>query len=70
MPQDLTPKVIESFDDEYFERDTGKLRRVTKVRFRLGDLGPFTEEFDKDRFTEAELRERMTRKADTLRSYT
>lgn len=70
MPQDLTPRVVESRDDEYFERDTGKLRRVTIVRYRLGELGPFTEEFDRDKFTEAELRQRMTAKADTLRSYT
>ena len=70
MPQDLTPRVIESTDTEYYERDTGKLRRVTTVTYRLGELGPFREEFERDAFTEQELRQRMQRKADTLRSFT
>jgi topoisomerase IA-like protein len=70
MPQDLTPRVIESRDDERWEQDTGKLRRYTIVRYRLGDFGPFTEEFDRDKFSESELRQRMAAKADTLRNYT
>lgn len=70
MPIDLTPRIVESSDTEYFERDTGKLRRVTTVTYRLGELGPFREEFDKETFNESELRQRMQRKADTLRSFT
>lgn len=70
MAADLTPRVIDSRDDEYFDRDTGKLRRVTTVTYRLGDLGPFREEFDRDAFTDTELRQRMDRKASTLRGFT
>ena len=70
MPQDLTPRLLESTDTEYYERDTGKLRRVTTVTYRLGEFGPFREEFERDAFTESELRRRMDAKAATLRSFT
>ena len=70
MPQDLTPRVVESRDEEYFERDSGKLRRVTVVTYRLGELGPFREEFEREMFTEYELQQRMDKKAATLRRFT
>lgn len=70
MPQELTPRVIDSTDSEFYERDTGRIRRVTIVTYRLGELGPFREEFDRDTFTESELRRRMQAKADTLKPFT
>ena len=68
MTQDLTPRVIEASDVDTFDRDTGRVRRYTVITYRLGELGPFREEFEHGSFTEAELRERMQRKAATLRS--
>jgi hypothetical protein len=70
MAVDLTPRVIESTDSEYFERDTGRLKKTVIVTYRLGELGPFREEFDRETFSERELRERMQRKAEILKPFT
>jgi len=69
MATDLTPRVLEARDSEYYERDSGKLRRVTIVTFKLGDHGPFRAEFDQDGFTESALRDAMSKKADALRAF-
>jgi hypothetical protein len=66
---DLTPKVIESFDEPGFERDTGKVIRKTVVRYRLGELGPFRAEFNTETFTDAELDRVMQDKAAALRRF-
>jgi len=70
MPQELTPRVIESTDSDVWDPVTQKLRRITTVTYRLGDLGPFREEFDRETFSEAALRERMDKKRATLRPFT
>jgi hypothetical protein len=70
MPQELTPRVIDTYDHDVFDRDSQKVRRITVVTYRLGDFGPFREEFEAGAFTEFELRDRMRRKADTLKPFT
>ena len=70
MSADLTPRVIDSTDSERFDPDTGKLIRFTLITYRLGDLGPFREEFKTSEFTERELRARMEAKAAILKPFT
>lgn len=54
MPE-LTPRVIDASDVTIYERGSGKNREVTRVRYMLGDLGPFTAEFERGKFTETDL---------------
>lgn len=70
MPKDLEPRVFESYDHDTFDRDSGKVKRITVVSYRLGEFGPFREEFETGTLTEYELRDRMRRKADTLKPFT
>lgn len=69
MAADLTPRVIESIDTTIFTRQTGRVRRVTRVTYMLGDLGPFVVDVDFDTFSEFALREAMERKAAALRNF-
>jgi len=70
MAQELTPRVIETYDHDVFDRDSQKVRRVTVVQYRLGEFGPFREEFEQGTFSEYELRARMEKKRDTLKPFT
>jgi len=67
---ELTPRITETFDDERYDPERRIIRRVTVVTFKLGELGPFREEFAADELTEAELRRRVTRRLDALRNFT
>jgi len=69
MAADLTPKVITVQDVDTFDRDNGRVLHLVQVTYRLGDFGPFREEFDRAAFTESELRTRMSKRADTLRPF-
>jgi len=70
MTADLTLRIVDMHDDERFERDSQTLKRLTVVTYRLGMFGPFREEFDRDKFTETELRVRAEAKAAALRNIT
>ena len=70
MPKELEPRIYESYDHDTFDRDTGKVKRMTVVSYRLGELGPFREEFEVGTLTEYELRERMRRRAESLKPFT
>lgn len=69
MAQDLTPKVIDVQDVDTYDRDSGRVKRITQITYRLGEFGPFREEFERDQFTETELRLRMSRRADTIKPF-
>lgn len=63
---DLTPKVIEAADTTIYERGTGQSRQITRVTYMLGPLGPFVEEFERDRFSDTELQLRIDAKRRAL----
>jgi hypothetical protein len=46
MAEDLTPKIIQSYDSAQFEPG-GRVREVTVIRYMLGHFGPFEHVFDR-----------------------
>ena len=48
MPEDLTPKIIQTYDSAQFE-PSGRTRETTVVRYMLGPFGPFEHTFDRAR---------------------
>jgi hypothetical protein len=69
MMADLTPKVISSTDTIIYERGSEKSRAVTRTRYMLGELGPFTVDIDVDRFTDSTLRDAMLEKQRALQPH-
>lgn len=67
---DLTPKVIEASDTTIYERGSGKNREVTRVRYMLGELGPFTAEFERGKFTESDLQIEIDNRRRALERHT
>jgi hypothetical protein len=69
MSEDLKPRIIDAGDEAIFERGTGKVLRVTRVRYMLGELGPFTADFSEGTLTEFGLEQAMRAKAESLRRF-
>lgn len=63
---DLTPKVVEATDTTTYERGSGKTRKITRVTYLLGALGPFVAEFDEGKFTDSALDDVMRERARAL----
>ena len=70
MATDLTPRVIGTSDTSVLEPGGLAIKRLTRVVYMLGTLGPFTADFAEGAFTESNIREAMRAKADALRSFT
>jgi len=70
MADELTPRILRTYDDTRYDQDTGAVRYVRRVEFKLGTFGPFHWETPRDQFTDYALRGEMDRVASTLRPFT
>jgi len=67
---DLTPKVIGATDTTTYTPGSGATRKITRVTYMLGALGPFVAEFPDGTLTDAAIRDAMAEKARALQLHT
>lgn len=66
----LTPRVIDSHTTTVVDRQTGKVTRVARVTFVLGELGPFVEDIPAAELSRERLQTVFEERARVFRDFT